>query len=70
MFYHIITSTECNLECKYCVRDEFTEIDEDIDYCLPPKISYDVTKLKEFVTEDDYVTFLKGNWIFVFELSF
>lgn len=60
MFYHVITSTECNLECKYCVRDEFTEIDNSIDYCLPPKISYDIEKLKDFVTEEDYVTFYGG----------
>ena len=67
MFYHIITSTECNLECKYCVRDEFTEIEEDIDYCLPPRISYDIEKLKNFITKGDYVTFYGGEPLLAIE---
>ena len=67
MFYHVITSTECNLECKYCVRDEFTKIDENIDYCLPPKISYDIEKLKNFITKEDYVTFYGGEPLLAIE---
>tara|TARA_Y100000310_G_C20612224_1_gene778626 strand:- start:86 stop:1138 length:1053 start_codon:yes stop_codon:yes gene_type:complete len=60
MFYHVITNTECNLECKYCVRDEFGKIDDKYDYSLPCKISYDISKLKAFVKPDDYVTFYGG----------
>ncbi len=60
MFYHVITHTECNLACKYCVRDEWGEIDDKYDYSLPCKISYDISKLKEFVTSEDYVTFYGG----------
>ena len=60
MFYHIITHTECNLECKYCVREEWGEIDERYDYSIPCKISYDISKLKSFVTCEDYVTFYGG----------
>ena len=60
MFYHIITNTECNLECKYCVRDEWGEVDSKIDYTIPCKISYDLKKLKEFITEEDYITFYGG----------
>ncbi|MBT3984679.1 TIGR04084 family radical SAM/SPASM domain-containing protein [archaeon] len=67
MFYHVITSTECNLECKYCVRDEFTEVEEDMDYCLPPRISYDIERLKKFITKEDYVTFYGGEPLLAME---
>ena len=60
MFYHVITNTECNLACKYCVRDEWGEVDSKFDYTLPCKISYDISKLQKFVTEEDYVTFYGG----------
>ncbi len=60
MFYHVITSTECNLHCSYCDREEWGCEWEDYDYSLPCRISYDVAKLKAFVTEKDYVTFYGG----------
>jgi putative peptide-modifying radical SAM enzyme len=67
MFYHVITHTECNLACKYCVRDEFGEVDDKYDYSLPCKISYDISKLKEFVGVDDYVTFYGGEPLLAME---
>jgi len=67
MFYHVITHTECNLQCKYCVRDEWGEPDANIDYSVPCKISYDIEKLKKFVTKDDYVTFYGGEPLLAIE---
>lgn len=61
MFYHVITHSTCNLNCKYCDRAEFGEPQEDIyDYNIPIKISYPIEKLKSFIKEEDYITFYGG----------
>ncbi|MBS7608096.1 TIGR04084 family radical SAM/SPASM domain-containing protein [Candidatus Bathyarchaeota archaeon] len=53
MFFHVMLTTDCDLECRYC----FGEASEDfvgdfggfsVDYCLPKHISYDFGQLKRF----------------------
>ena len=58
MFFHVIVTSECNLQCKYCFGESLDDFDEDfgdnleVDYDLPRKISYDVKQLREFCEKD------------------
>jgi len=57
MFFHIILTTECNLQCRYCFGEALEDVDADfpdfeIDYCLPKRISYDVDLLNRFCRQD------------------
>ena len=61
MFYHLIMHTGCNLSCTYCDRDDFASPDEELyDYNLSQTITYDISKLKNQIKEDDYITFYGG----------
>jgi len=54
MFYHIITTNTCNLNCKYCGEKAFHEPDafpEELDVC-DNQIKYSVTELRDFVLRD------------------
>ncbi len=57
MFFHVILTTECNLQCRYCFGESLDDFDEDfgdieVDYDLPKKISYNVELLDEFCLKD------------------
>ncbi len=58
MFFHVILTSDCNLQCKYCFGESLDDFDEDfgddieIDYNLPRKLNYDVELLKEFCRKD------------------
>jgi putative peptide-modifying radical SAM enzyme len=57
MFFHLIMTGECNLQCKYCygeaIKDTDSEFyDHDIDYNLPKTINYNIEDLKNFCTQD------------------
>lgn len=67
MFFHVITTTECNLQCRYCFGENIEDFDEDfgefeLDYSLPRKASYDVALLDRFCRKDPdcVVTFYGG----------
>jgi putative peptide-modifying radical SAM enzyme len=57
MFFHLILTNECNLQCRYCYGEALEDVDTDfsgleVDYSLPRKISYDIDELKEFCSRD------------------
>ena len=46
MFFHVVLTTECNLQCRYCFGETMEDFDEDfrdfdVDYSLPKKANYD-----------------------------
>ncbi|MFB3888033.1 MAG: TIGR04084 family radical SAM/SPASM domain-containing protein [Candidatus Bathyarchaeia archaeon] len=57
MFFHVILTTECNLQCRYCFGETLDDFDEDfadfeLDYALPKAASYDLSLLAEFCAKD------------------
>jgi len=57
MFFHVILTTECNLQCRYCFGETLEDFDEDftdfdVDYALPRKANYDLALLAKFCSED------------------
>ncbi len=67
MFFHVILTTDCNLQCRYCFGETLDDFDEDfgefeLDYALPKKSSYDFKELADFCRKDKdcVVTFYGG----------
>ncbi len=68
MFFHVIVTNKCNLQCRYCFGEALDDFDEDfeenleIDYNLPSRINYDVGLLSEFcqMDHDCVLTFYGG----------
>lgn len=57
MFFHVMLTTECNLQCRYCFGEAIEDFNEDfedfdVDYALPRKISYEPALLAEFCRRD------------------
>jgi len=56
LFFHVLLTTECDLQCKYCYGKSCDDIDSDfqfdIDYSLPKKLNYDVRQLANFCQKD------------------
>ncbi|MGE5575436.1 MAG: TIGR04084 family radical SAM/SPASM domain-containing protein [Ignavibacteria bacterium] len=58
MFFHIILTSDCNLQCKYCFGESLDDFDEDfgddleIDYDLPRRLNYDLALLNRFCHQD------------------
>ncbi len=58
MFFHVILTSDCNLQCKYCFGESLDDFDEDfgddieVDYDLPRKQNYDLDLLKDFCRKD------------------
>ncbi len=57
MFFHVVLTTECNLQCRYCFGETLEDFDEDfadfdVDYALPRKANYDFALLAEFCRRD------------------
>jgi uncharacterized protein len=57
MFFHVILTTECNLQCRYCFGESLDDFDEDfgdieVDYDLPSKVNYNVDLLERLCRKD------------------
>ena len=57
MFFHVILTTECNLQCRYCFGETMEDFEEDfgefnLDYSLPKKANYDLNVLADFCRRD------------------
>ncbi len=58
MFFHVILTSDCNLQCKYCFGESLDDFDEDfgdeieVDYDLPRVASYDLDLLNNFCRKD------------------
>jgi uncharacterized protein len=58
MFFHVILTSDCNLQCKYCFGESLDDFDEDfgedieVDYDLPRKLNYDLDLLDQFCRQD------------------
>ncbi|MCL4430182.1 MAG: TIGR04084 family radical SAM/SPASM domain-containing protein [Chloroflexi bacterium] len=58
MFFHVILTSECNLQCKYCFGESLDDFDEDfgddieVDYDLPRRLNYDLGLLEGFCRQD------------------
>ena len=54
MFFHLLLTSDCNLQCKYCFGESLDDFDEEfgddieVDYNLPRKANYDIAQLEEF----------------------
>jgi len=57
MFFHVMLTTVCNLQCRYCFGEAVEDFDADfsgldVDYALPKKVSYTWQQLAEFCHKD------------------
>jgi putative peptide-modifying radical SAM enzyme len=57
MYFHLILTTHCNLQCRYCYGKSCDDIGTDfgnfeIDYSLPKEISYPIEWLRDFCKKD------------------
>lgn len=53
MFFHVLLTTKCDLQCRYCYGKSLEDMEADfgdfeIDYSLPSKMSYDLETLRKF----------------------
>jgi uncharacterized protein len=67
MFFHVVLTTHCDLQCKYCFGEAEDDMDDDfcgfnVNYSLPANITYDIADLKRFCggDRDCVVTFYGG----------
>ncbi len=67
MFFHVILTTECNSQCRYCYGEALDDVDDDfsdieVDYNLPRRINYDIESLRRFCEQDQncVLTFYGG----------
>jgi uncharacterized protein len=58
MFFHVILTSNCNLQCKYCFGESLDDFDEDfgddleVNYDLPRNINYPAEELQRFCRKD------------------
>jgi len=57
LFFHLLLTTNCDLECRYCYGKSCEDIDTDfgdftVDYEVPDKINYDIDVLESFIEKD------------------
>jgi len=63
MFFHVLLTTKCDLQCKYCYEKSCEDMEADfgdfeVDYSLPSEISYDMELLRKFCEKDSESTLI------------
>jgi len=63
MFFHLLLTTNCDLQCRYCYGKSCEDIDTDfgdfeVDYSVPDKITYNIERLKKFCEKDPDVVLI------------
>jgi len=56
MFFHLLLTNNCDLQCRYCYgkscEDMDAEFDFEVDYDVPAQINYDINQLTKFMEKD------------------
>lgn len=64
MYFHIITTVECNSQCRYCYKKSWEDLENspssgktlnenfNFDFATPPKIEYPIEDLKKFLSKE------------------
>jgi uncharacterized protein len=57
LFFHLLLTTNCDLECRYCYGKSCDDMDSDfgdltVDYNVPNEITYSIDVLRKFVGKD------------------
>ena len=56
MFFHLLLTTNCDLQCRYCYGKSVDDMDADfdftVDYDVPDEIDYDIDVLRRFIKKD------------------
>ena len=57
MFFHLLLTTDCDLECRYCYGKSCEDMDADfvdfnVDYEVPAKINYSIELLEKLMEKD------------------
>jgi uncharacterized protein len=57
MFFHLLLTTNCDLQCRYCYGKSCDDMDADfggfdVDYDVPAEINYDLDVLEKFLRKD------------------
>lgn len=69
MYFHVMTTTTCNSQCRYCYEKSCRDFDTPLnkkwkfDFSMPEKISYNLKDLKKFLERDKkehVITFYGG----------
>ena len=59
LFFHLLLTTNCDLQCRYCYGKSCDDMDTNfgdftLDYEVPDEIAYDIYALKKFVRKDKH----------------
>jgi uncharacterized protein len=57
MFFHLLLTTNCDLQCRYCYVKSCEDMNADfgdfeVDYSVPDRITYDIHLLEKFLGKD------------------
>ena len=65
MFFHLLLTTNSDLQCRYCYGKSCEDMDADfgdfeVDYSVPDRITYDIELVKKFCEKDLSAIILRG----------
>jgi hypothetical protein len=72
MFFHVILTSDCNMQCKYCFGEGLEDFDEDfgddieVDYDLPRKLNYDLDFAQRLLPQKTRTPFIRLQVVYLF----